>query len=697
MSFPQSPGITVREIDLTTIVPNVSTSRGAMAGVFRWGPIGQRVLIDREDGPGGSPLTTRFGTPTTFNAETWLTLASFLAYGGAAYVVRVANTTSNNVSVSAATAYANQSGTVSNTLAHIVRTDAEYVSKDGTFDTDIQYIARWPGELGNTLRVSSCFTPNNYTQTFNLATYGASGTTFASNTGSNTATFVVSGNSISNANTAALSLSGAIAVTDVLEVGNTTTGIQYLKVANVSYTPGTDSSGNSTTGTATITVRFTDQNRLHSNVSNANGNITRYWEFFSLVGVAPGTSEYQTNQGNTAAHDEMHVVIVDDKGKFTGVSGTVLEVYKSVSRATDAQAVDGGSNYYKQVINDRSAYVWWTNDYTAAISNTATNLADATATAPLSTVFQGGADGASESNVAISVLARGYDQFLSTEDVDISLVMTGKSVGGIQSSQLANYITDNLVEVRKDCVQFISPDKGSVVDNVGSESTSILSFRNNLRSTSYAFLDSGYKYMYDRYNDVFRWIPLNGDMAGLCVRTDETNDAWWSPAGFNRGQIKNIAKLAYNPKKAERDVLYPQGVNPVVSFTGQGTILFGDRTLLAKPSAFNRINVRRLFIVLEKAISEAAKFTLFEFNDQFTRSQFKNLVNPYLRDVKGRRGITDFLVVCDETNNTGQVIDSNQFVGDIYIKPARSINFILLNFVAVNTGVAFSEVVGKFG
>jgi phage tail sheath protein FI len=209
-------------------------------------------------------------------------------------------------------------------------------------------------------------------------------------------------------------------------------------------------------------------------------------------------------------------------------------------------------------------------------------------------------------------------------------------------------------------------------------------------------LDSGYKYQYDRYNDIYRWIPLNGDVAGLCARTDQTNDAWWSPAGLNRGNIKNVVKLAWNPRKAERDVLYNNGVNPVVTFPGQGTVLYGDKTLLAKPSAFDRINVRRLFIVLEKAISTAAKYSLFEFNDAFTRAQFKNLVTPYLRNIQGRRGITDFLVVCDETNNTAQVIDSNQFVGDIYIKPARSINFIQLNFVAVGTGVQFSEVVGKF-
>ena len=308
-----------------------------------------------------------------------------------------------------------------------------------------------------------------------------------------------------------------------------------------------------------------------------------------------------------------------------------------------------------------------------------------------------GSDGDSETDIPVGRLVSAYDKFISASDVDVSLVLTGKSKGGTNGEQLANYLIDNIAEVRRDCVVFVSPDKDDVVTNAGKdEEADIVTFRNSLRSTSYAVLDSGYKYMYDKYNDVYRYIPLNGDTAGLCVRTDTTRDPWFSPAGFNRGQIKNVIKLAYNPDKADRDILYKSGINPVVTFPGQGTILYGDKTLLAKPSAFDRINVRRLFIVLEKAIATASQFTLFEFNDEFTRAQFKNLVEPFLRDVQGRRGIYDFKVVCDETNNTGEVIDRNEFVGDIYIKPARSINFIQLNFVAVRTGVEFSEVVGQF-
>jgi phage tail sheath protein FI len=286
-----------------------------------------------------------------------------------------------------------------------------------------------------------------------------------------------------------------------------------------------------------------------------------------------------------------------------------------------------------------------------------------------------------------------WDKLKDGDSVDVSLLVTGDASGTV-----AQYIIDNVAEYRKDCVAFLSPPSANVVNNPGSEVTAIITQKNtNInRSSSYAVFDSGWKYMFDKYNNVYRYIPLNADIAGLCVRTDTTNDPWFSPAGLNRGQIKNVVKLSWNPNKTNRDDLYKIGVNPVVAFPGEGTVLFGDKTMLTKPSAFDRINVRRLFIVLEKAIATAAKYSLFEFNDEFTRSQFVSLVEPFLRDVQGRRGIYDFRVVCDETNNTPEVIDRNEFIGDIYIKPARSINFIQLNFVAVRTGVAFEEIVGRF-
>ena len=310
---------------------------------------------------------------------------------------------------------------------------------------------------------------------------------------------------------------------------------------------------------------------------------------------------------------------------------------------------------------------------------------------PTTVSLSGGSDGNTPTNAQI---IDGYEKFESAEDVDVSLIMAGDS-----NATIITHIINNICETRLDCVVTLSPENGDVVNNsafIGAEQEDIITFRNTLPSSSYAIMDSGFKFQYDKYSDVYRYVPLNGDTAGLMARTDNVRDPWYSPAGFNRGNVKNVTKLSYNPRKADRDQLYKSGVNPVVTFPGQGTVLFGDKTLLAKPSAFDRINVRRLFIVLEKAISTAAKFTLFEFNDAFTRAQFRNLVEPFLRDVQGRRGIFDFRVVCDETNNTPEIIDRNEFVGDIYIKPARSINFIQLNFIAVRTGVEFEEVVGQF-
>jgi phage tail sheath protein FI len=291
-------------------------------------------------------------------------------------------------------------------------------------------------------------------------------------------------------------------------------------------------------------------------------------------------------------------------------------------------------------------------------------------------------------------LISGFDKFKNPEEIDVSLILTG-DVGA--NSTVASYIVDNICETRKDCVAFFSPRAVDVVNQAaGTEANAAITFRNQFNSSSYAVMDSAWKYQFDKYNNVYRWVPLNGDIAGLCARTDYERDPWFSPAGFNRGSIKNAARLSWNPTKAERDLIYKNGVNPVVTFPGEGIVLYGDKTLLAKPSAFDRINVRRLFIVLEKAIARASRYSLFEFNDEFTRAQFVALVEPFLRDVQGRRGIYDFRVVCDETNNTPEVIDRNEFVGDIYIKPARSVNFIQLNFVAVRTGVAFDEIVGKF-
>jgi len=674
MSFQVSPGVNVSEIDLTTIVPAVSTTTGGIGGLFRWGPVGKLVLVDSE-----ASLVNRFGKPTNLNAETFFTAANFLSYGNALYVSRAANTTSSTSTIGTWNAVANTSSYTFNAILNVKNADdydQKLTANNFASNTQILYVAKYPGDLGNTLKLSVCDNATQYQSSLaNVAT-----TTFSGN--SMVITFDDSGSYVrSNAAYQALT------VGDYLYVGNTIVGYQYVQVA---AKPASTPTGN------TFTVNLSSNYTLSSSVS-MSGTITRNWEYFQSVGAAPGSSDYNTSFGNTAAVDEVHVVVSDQDGKFTGVPGTILEVYQGLSRATDAKTQDGATNYYVNVLNQSSQYLWWTNHRSGYSVNTAINIATTATATPLSLSFQGGNDGFDEATVGtyIGNITNAYDLFASTENVDVALVMAGKTAG-TNGTQLANYLIDNVANVRKDCVVFVSPQSADVVNNVGSELSSVTTFRNNLRSTSYAVLDSGYKYQYDKYNDIYRWVPLNGDVAGLCVVTDTQRDPWWSPAGFNRGQIKNIIKLAYNPKQADRDVLYPAGVNPVVTFPGQGTILYGDKTLLAKPSAFDRINVRRLFIVLEKAIATASKFTLFEFNDAFTRSQFVSLVTPFLKDIQGRRGIYDFKVVCDETNNTGEVIDGNRFVGDIYIKPARSINFIQLNFVAVRTGVEFSEIVGKF-
>ena len=423
-------------------------------------------------------------------------------------------------------------------------------------------------------------------------------------------------------------------------------------------------------------------------VSMADANTWNVWAYASQFSATPNTSSYVASRGG--ANDEVHIVVVDEDGLWTGAAGTVLEKYAFVSKARDAKDDSGNSNYYKDVIQNRSQYIWWLSHPTNLGTGTAWgSAANTSAFKLLSSNSSNSLSGGTVGTVSTANVTIGWDSFKNAESVDVSLLVTGQG-----NSTVATYVISNIAETRKDCVAFISPEKADVVDNAGNEVTDITAFRNGLTSSSYAVLDSGYKYQYDKYSDVYRWVPLNGDIAGLCVRTDNERDPWFSPGGMNRGVIKNVIKLSWNPTKTDRDDLYPIGVNPVVSFPGEGTVLFGDKTLLSKPSAFDRINVRRLFIVLEKAISRAARFSLFEYNDQFTRAQFVALVEPFLRDVQGRRGITDYRVVCDDTNNTAEIIDRNEFVGDIYIKPARSINFIQLNFVAVRTGVSFNEVVG---
>jgi hypothetical protein len=666
MAFMLSPGVNFSEIDLTTIVPAVGTTEGAFAGDFVWGPINTVVSLSNE-----VELVNIFGKPTNETFRSFFSAANFLSYARRLRVVRAANTAiANNAT----------DGTYPILIQNRDDYEVNYLDLSAPYAAG-HWAARYAGALGNSLKVSE----------------------FA---------------------------------------------------------------------------------------GSANSTAWSSWEYREEFNGVPGTSAYAAKVGGSK--DEMHVIVVDEDGKFSGTAGTILEKFPYVSKASDATNDDGSSNYYVNVINDRSRYIYILNhpadanitlanianvqiinpgnNYsngtvsftsntgsgvgaTARINVNATNaivtflvtangsgfLPSDSITVDLSTRianndpnmllsmasanlkvntwsytyqptqanwgqpasgrtfeewkahYTGSLTGGADGTPSAANLVNAYDKFSNAEEVDVSLVVTGAA-----PQTVAEHVLDNITSTRRDCVGFISPEFDDVVNNAGNEVIDTVAYRNNFNSTSYGVMDCNWKYQFDKYNNVNRWVPLNGDIAGLCVRTDYERDPWFSPAGFNRGHIKNVIKLAWNPTQADRDDLYKNGINPVVSFPGEGAILYGDKTMLTKPSAFDRINVRRLFIVLEKAITRAARYSLFEFNDEFTRAQFVALVEPFLRDVQGRRGIYDFRVVCDTTNNTPEVIDRNEFVGDIYIKPARAINFIQLNFVAVRTGVAFEEIVGKF-
>ena len=691
MAFQVSPGVNVSEVDLTTVVPAVSTTEGAIAGVFEWGPVEQRVLVDSE-----TSLVSRFGEPKASNFETFFTASNFLNYGNKLYVVRT-------VSSAALNSTGIVSGSGGNTSGVLIKNKVEFDAASYTANADHIVVAKYPGARGDGLKVEICDSTAAFESNVTIATAGNTDHITSGSldfvTGSLTAnlTIITSGTGITNTQASAYldEVVADIQVGDLIKVGNSSIGEQKLQVKSIAA----DSSdvldqdgGGTDIISATRVITFENRYTLATNINETV--LERSWGYVDNFDAAPGTSPYVEGKGG--AGDEVHVVVVDGNGDISGVKGTILEKWSNLSRATDTKNESGESLYWKDKIDNSSNWIYVVNN--PLTSGLGSAMAALSTALPRKFDFSGGADGNGESAISLGDLAVGYDLFSDAADVDISLLLTGKAVGGSNGEGLLNYIIDNICEVRKDCVVFGSPDRADVVDvtSLSTQTDNVIAFRNSCRSSSYGIIDSGYKYQYDKFGDVYRYIPLNGDIAGLCARTDGERDAWFSPGGFNRGQIKNVVKLAFNPRLAFRDQLYKAGVNPVVSFPGQGTVLFGDKTLLAKPSAFDRINVRRLFIVLEKAISNAAQFSLFEFNDEFTRAQFVNLIEPFLRDVQGRRGIYDFRVVCDDSNNTGEVIDRNEFVGDIYVKPAKSINFIQLNFVAVRSGVEFSEVVGKF-
>jgi phage tail sheath protein FI len=644
MAFQVSPGVLVQEKDLSRIIPAVSTSIGAFAGEFRKGPVDEIVAISSEQ-----ELVDTFGKPDSNNFEHFFSASNFLQYSNALRVVRATNTSLLN-------ATSNGSGV-------LVKNDDDYENNYSTGQGSVgTFAARTAGAWGNNLLVATCPSATAYEQVSSSQVASDSTTNAVGDTAIN-----VDEGSVFNVGD--IIQFSTTAATEDFDDGD------FYRITNIS------------SETLTIVQHPRGAGGLKRVVAD-NSKIKRRWRYYDAVDGAPGTSAWTSNRSGSG--DEIHVVVVDEDGGITGTPGEVIETFSKLSKAADAKTPQGDTNYYPTVIKNKSNYIYWM-DHNTSGTNWGNNASGTTFTAVNIPTLESLAGGSNGSAITDAQLKTAYEKFQDAETVDVGLIIAGPSGS---TTHIDNLIT--IAENRKDAIVFASPQRSDVVNitNSNTQTTNVIDFFDNIRSSSYVVFDSGYKYAYDRYNDVYRFVPLNGDMAGLAARTDLVADAWYSPAGFNRGIIRGAVKLAYNPTKAQRDQLYPKRVNPVATFPGQGTVLFGDKTGLSSPSAFDRINVRRLFITLEKAISTASKFQLFEFNDEFTRANFRNIVEPFLREVQGRRGITDFLVVCDETNNTGEVIDRNEFIAEIFVKPARSINFITLSFVATRTGVAFEEVAG---
>jgi len=639
MAFQVSPGVLVQEKDLTRIIPAVSTSIGAVAFQATQGPLDEVVSISSEQ-----ELVSTFGKPNSTTFEGFFTAANFLAYSNSLRVVRVQNSSVSN---------ATESGS-----AFVVKNTTDYTDNyaDGSASVGL-WAARTAGAWGNNLRIDSCPSATVYEETAKTTVNDASTSV------GDTVVTVTSGTGISAGDIVNFGDNYEYRVISI-----STNDLTIVRKEEPQYFTASDSSG------------------LHATITDG-ANVRRRWRHYDLFDKAPGTSPYA--QANGGSGDELHIVVVDEDGGISGTKGEVLEIFGALSKGSDAKTPQGSTNYYPDVIYNSSNYIYWM-DHNSSGSNWGSAVSGTTFTS-VTTVsevsLQSGSDG-SAATTAQKLTA--YEKFADAETVDVGLIMAGNG----DATHIDNLIT--VAENRKDAVVFASPERSDVVGvaNANTQKDNVVGFFNGIRSSSYVVFDSGYKYQYDRYNDVYRYVPLNGDIAGLAARTDLVADSWFSPAGLNRGIVRGAVKLAFNPQKSHRDELYRARVNPVATFPGQGTVLFGDKTGLSAPSAFDRINVRRLFITLEKAISTASKFQLFEFNDEFTRANFRNIVEPFLREVQGRRGITDFLVVCDETNNTGEVIDRNEFIAEIFVKPARSINFITLQFIATRTGVSFDEVAG---
>lgn len=678
-----APGVYVREFDQTLTTSPAASTESAIAGVFSWGPVNEPRLISSE-----SELVSTYGRPSNSNFETFFSAANYLAYADKLYVNRVIDATTTF------SAYANTVAVVS-PAAHTILNNEDYTVKSTSFEPGVQFIGKAPGSLANGLKVSICASPAQYESTIDLRVvsantlFGSVNTVVATTVGSNTATITLANTAALAANTPmpyATTVAGLLSVGDIITIGNTSIGTQDLKIASI----GPISIANTATvntGIATIGLVFDQPSKIAADFSAPAVN--RSWEYRNAVDSAPSLT-YSTSAARVAISDAIHAVVVDAAGKFTGRPGAILEVYEGMSRATDSATIEGNGNFFKNVINSNSRYIWCATTPVAITTNITTSLAAITSAVPINAVFVGGTDGTDETTVTVATIGNGYSYFANKDQYSLSSVIVGKTRGGTYGEQIFNHVVDNIAEVRKDIIVYGSPAKSTVVSN-SNPLAALTAFRGAMRRSSYAAMDSSYKYQYDKYNDVFRYVPLCGDIAGISARTDVTNDPWISPAGYNRGQIKNIIKLSYNPTSGDQKVLFANDINPVVANSVDGTFLLGDKTLLGQQSAFNSIGVRKLFNILKTNIAKAAKATLFENNDEFSQSRFRNIVDPFLRDVQGRSGVQSYRVVCDDSNNTQQVKNSYQFVGDIYIVPPRSIRTIHLNFVGVNSIPEFNE------
>lgn len=744
MAFQVSPGVSISEVDLSTVVPAVSTTAGAIAGPFRWGPINERVLISSE-----VELVRNFGKPkTNYNIETFFTAADFLSYSNQLQVVRTSDGFASNLTtgggVSETVEYVGLTGefqyqgtTFSVTQVQdpddiageaiaidglarqplSMRTGGEYtfdlsdascagivfklsITEDGTHGGGSYYIDQvieigTPGQAGAYVRITTNADTPAVLYYFNDAVAGEGGSI---------SKFAVGSNQNLTVNKSATDYTVTVV-----------NGGQDFRVGDELVISGEFLGGVSPTNDLTVTVEtiVDPNNDLAGSIASTSFTGVVNPEQVQPV-VTHIRAKYPGSAGdairvdvitrgnfntidsgkyfdNEPITDALHFAVIDATGEFTTGPNSVLEIYENVSVKEGSQLADGTNVYYKDVINQSSRFIEITEEAEATLIPTGENL--------LTNGSDGNAEG-SDAQVALQINDfSGYGLFRHSNEVDVSLILQGKAAGGASDTTLTNFLIEEVAAYRKDAVAFVSPPRSMLDVSRSQMLSAVTNFRDSLsvggNAASYGFMDSGYKYRYDKYNDKYVYVPMNGDTAGLCVRTDTERDSWFSPAGYNRGFVKNIIKLAFNPNQAERDALYKKSINPVISQPGQGVLLFGDRTMADKSSAFDRINVRRLFIVLEKAVATASNFTLFEFNDEFTRAQFVNLIEPFLRDIQGRRGIYDYRVVCDATNNTPEIVDRNEFVGDIYVKPARSVNFIRLNFVSVRTGVEFEEIVGR--